>query len=113
MALFKSILLFSLALFCVGLLSMPVFFLQIGRYLMRKDSLKNYFFAIAIGLDQLGGALLFAQPDWTVSSMLHIKSQDGNKIALFFRDFVDKSAQLLGDSENHCARSYENEVKAV
>ncbi|MDX8384559.1 MAG: hypothetical protein R8M45_10795, partial [Ghiorsea sp.] len=67
----KSFLLMLVAfvLFC---LTAPLLF--IGRilfFIINKQDIADLWWAIAIGIDQLGGSIIYGEPDWTVSSRTH------------------------------------------
>ena len=74
--------------------------------ILRKDK-KKYFFAVAIGLDQLGGSILYSRPDWTVSSWTYYLAEYRNrKPAKIFMKFIDS---IFG--KNHCKNSFNWEKK--
>ena len=85
-----------------------VFAVQIFRKIWFKESLSDYFRTIAIGLDQLGGSLIYSQEDWTISSYTYYLSQKGNKYAYFFMQFIN-----FFFGKEHCKKSYENEKKEL
>ena len=98
----KAFFLMILALFLLLLISPFIFIIN----LFLQDN-KKYFFAIAIGLDQLGGSILYCQPDWTVSSWTYyLSTYKKSKHARYFMYLIDF---LFG--KDHCKRSFEWESK--
>ena len=99
----KNIFLLIIAFILVTILS-PIIFLV--NLICRKD-LDKYFKSIAIGLDQLGGSILYSQPDWTISSwtffLAHYKKRKPAKI---FMKFIDSIFV-----EGHCKRSFFHELQ--
>ncbi len=69
-------------------------------------NLKRYFFIIAIGIDQLGGSILYMQPDWTISSWTWIRASQGSKYHKYFMNIID-----FFFGENHCAKAYIKEMQ--
>jgi hypothetical protein len=102
--LIKNIYLFLIALLLLVTLFLPIFFSNLLIRIFRKKDISNYILNVAIGLDQLGGSVLYNQPDWTVSSWTYIQSKKHieHKIFMHFIDF------FFG--KNHCYNSYINEV---
>jgi len=85
--------------------SIVVFPIQLVRKSILKHSLSEYFKTIAIGLDQLGGSVLYNQEDWTVSSFTYfLCTYKQNKYACAFMKFID-----LFFGNDHCRKSFENE----
>lgn len=82
-----------------------IFIVNTLRRVTNKDRLSRYFYNIAIGLDQLGGCLLYNQVDWTVSSWTYIQSQK-HKEHYYFMRFID-----FFFGKDHCKKSYEHEIK--
>ena len=98
----KAFILMVIAFILVVLLSPFVFI--IGLFIYRKN-LADYFYTIAIGLDQLGGSILYNEEDWTVSSWTYYLCQQDNKYACWFMKFIDF---IFG--EKHCKRAFNNEI---
>lgn len=94
------------AAICVAVLFLPLVVIQSIRFLALRKSLKDLWFTVAIGLDQLGGSVIYVEPDWTVSSCTGYYAMKGNKYALAFEKFVNL---LFG--KGHCRASYERECK--
>ena len=113
MNLIKASLLLIVALVLVALLLPPAFILRTLRGILRKDSLPTYLITCAIGLDQLGSAVLYAEEDWTVSSMTYEKSIAGNVYATGFMRLIDFFAFTLGGQVEHCKNSYFNEIQKI
>lgn len=103
----RAIYLLSVAI----IICVPMFFivtpLNIVRIWFRdgKEAVTTYLKNVAIGFDQLGGAYLYNQPDYTVSTMTHVLSESGEPAAKVFRVIIDF---LFG--KNHCRESYEWEL---
>lgn len=77
---------------------------QILRHLLTSRPLSLLWFKIALGHDQLWGATLYLQEDWTVSSRTYYLRTHGNKYAAGFEVLINL---LLGN--NHCEEAYKNE----
>lgn len=107
----KSILLLSIAVILSALFMLPAILLQLGRKLYRRESLHEYLYTIAIGIDQLGGSIIFNEPDYTISTMLYVYSEKGNKYARKAMKLLDFIAEKLGDGPKHCKKSHEWEMR--
>ena len=101
----RSFLLMIFAAVCVAVLFAPLIIIQSMRFVVMRKPLKDLWFTIAIGLDQLGGSIIYAEPDWTVSSCTGFYAMKGNKYALVFERFIDL---LFG--KGHCRASYKREL---
>lgn len=77
---------------------------QIIRMVVMRESLAKLFFAVAIGLDQLGGSIIYLEPDWTVSSRTYFLRVSGNKYAAVFENVINN---IFGDK--HCENSFNKE----
>lgn len=78
---------------------------QIVRHLVMGKSLSAFWWDVAIGLDQLGCAVLYGEPDWTVSSRTHwLAKYKGNQYAAVFEKLIDA---IFGRS--HCRESFTHE----
>lgn len=95
-----------IAIVIVSIVSAPVIMLNTVRKTFRRESIKDYFFTIAIGFDQAGGSILYNEKDWTVSSWTYKLCSEGNKSACSFMRFINA---IFGD--DHCKKSYEWESK--
>jgi len=100
----RSFMMMIVALILMIVAAIPVALLQVVRYMVTRRKLGDLFFAIAIGLDQLGGSILYVQPDWTVSSRTYWLRVQGNTLAGIFERFIN-----LFFGRNHCELSYLNE----
>ena len=94
-----------LAFMLLTLASPFIFLVNTLRRVTNKDRLSRYFYNIAIGLDQLGGCLLYNQVDWTISSWTYIQSQK-HKEHYYFMRFID-----FFFGKDHCYNSFLNETK--
>lgn len=93
----RSIFLLLLSLLVSFLLAPTILIVQIIRLSgYRASYVKN----VAIGVDQLGGTILYNEKDWTVSSYTYHLSKN-SKIAYFFMKFINL---LFG--KNHCRDAY-------
>ena len=97
---------FMIAAIVLGaLLIIPAFIGQIIRHIITDRKLGEFWFDVAIGIDQLGGAILYGEPDWTVSSRTYFLAQClDNLPAIMFMRLIDR---FFG--KEHCKKSYENE----
>ena len=100
----RAFALMLIALMLMLVLGPVVWLAQHVRYPLIGRSLSRLYWDTAIGLDQLGGAILYGEPDWTISSRTHWLARRGNRWARLFERVIDF---LFG--AGHCARSYENE----
>lgn len=97
----RNFLLFIIAVvLAVGLL--PIAFV-IGLISNIKN-LAKYFFAVAIGIDQLGGSVVYAQPDWTISSYSYYLSLKHPKMKYVVK-FID-----FFFGKDHCKKSFHWEL---
>lgn len=98
----KSLLLI-LSITLVLILTPIVFSIQLIRKSFRKESLPEYFHVLAIGLDQLGGSIIYGYEDWCISSIAYYDASRGKNI--WFMKFIN----LLFQDPEHCKKSYEGE----
>ena len=68
---------------------------------------QNYWFQVAIGIDQLGGSILYNEEDWTISSYTHYLCVKYDKYC-WFRNFID-----FWFGKGHCAKSYKHEKQKI
>lgn len=102
MTLFKSIWLVLLAI-VVAIPVLPISFIY--NIIVKRDR-AGYLKNIAIGIDQLGGSVIYNQPDWTVSSWTYYKAMiQQSKLHIYFMLFID-----FFFGKDHCYKSYLNEV---
>ena len=104
----KNLGLMILALVLVTALAPVIFVINLVRLPILGKSLSEYYLQIAIGIDQVGGSILYGTEDWTVSSYTHILAQKGIRSAIYFEKLIDL---LFG--KNHCKISYECESKTI
>ena len=97
-----------LALVLVTALAPVIFVINLVRLPILGKSLSEYYLQIAIGIDQVGGSILYGTEDWTVSSYTHILAQKKIITAVYFEKLID---MLFG--KDHCKLSYENESKTI
>ena len=71
-----------------------------------KESISDYLFTIALGIDQLGAAILYQKENWTVSSYTYLLCVKGKKFACKFMKLID-----LFFGKEHCKQSFINESK--
>jgi len=102
----KAFGLFLVALVIMLVLFIPLVLLQCCRHIIIQRPLPDVFWNAAIGLDQLGGAILYGEPDWTVSSRTYWLRSEGNRFAGAFERVID-----LFFGKGHCEESYQNEFK--
>ena len=101
-----NLFLLVVALVLVVILTPIIFMVQIVRVYFRAESVSNYLLTVAIGLDQLGGSVLYERPDWTVSSYTYYLHSKNNKYATMFMKLIDL---LFG--KDHCLNSFISENK--
>lgn len=104
----RSFILMLIAIVIISVVSAPMILLNTIRKVYRCESIKDYFFTIAIGFDQAGGSILYEQEDWTVSSWTYYLSRCGNTHALYFRKFID-----LIFGVDHCKNSFFKEAEQL
>lgn len=98
----KSFILMLIAITIISVTTIPIIIANVIRKVyQRRDSIRDYFFTIAIGFDQAGGSILYGQEDWTISSWTYILSKRGNMFAQRFMAFINF---IFG--KNHCEKSY-------
>lgn len=87
-----------------------------------KLKLKDYYYAIAYSIDQLGNVVMsamfnklliedakykFGNPDWTISAVL-----GGNLLTMTLRPLGLWLVKILDSiDDNHCINAFENEIK--
>jgi len=97
-----SLLIVAIALFIIiAPFALPF---QLMRKAKRRESISDYLFTIAIGIDQLGGAILYEKENWTVSSYTYYLCSESRTFACRFNKIIDF---LFG--EWHCRDSYYRE----
>lgn len=98
----KSFILMLIAITIIAITTIPIIIANVIRKAyQRRDSIRDYFFTIAVGFDQAGGSILYGQEDWTVSSWTYVLAYRENKEAQRFMKIIDF---IFG--KNHCEKSY-------
>lgn len=110
----KTILM-SLLLVVVFILTMVlspvIFILNVIRKIFRKDDLYKYMRAITIGLDQVGGSLLYGTKDWTISSYTYILHDKGVIHATYFMYFINWLWEFVTEVNDHCKKAHKKEKR--
>ncbi len=101
----RKFLFLILVTFLLLFLGTIAFIGQIVRKAIRKESLEDYFYSLIIGLDQLGGTILYGLEDWCISSIAYYDSQKGKNI------YLEKFINFLFKDKEHCKNSYFTELK--
>jgi len=104
----KNFILMLIACFLVVVLCPIVFLAQHIRYPLRGMKITQLYWNTAIGLDQLGGSILYGQPDWTVSSRTWFLANQGHRWAQRFMSVIDA---FFG--QEHCKNSYAHEFPPI
>ncbi len=68
---------------------------------------RDYWLIVAIGIDQLGGSILYGEEDWTISSYTHFLCFKYGRFC-WLEKFIN-----FWFGEGHCERSYINEQKKM
>ena len=107
----RAFLLMFVALALTILLTPAIWLAQHIRYPLIGRPLTRLWWDTAIGLDQLGGAILYGEPDWTISSRTywlgHLALGVSSRTRALARAFERVIDFFFG--MGHCARSYDNE----
>jgi len=102
--LLKELLLFTIALIGVIFIAPIVFIVKLFYKFLTGQDIASYLHTISIGLDQLGGSVLYEQEDWTISSYTYFLCTQGNKLACKFEKFINFFA-----GKEHCKHSFYKE----
>lgn len=70
------------------ILSPVVFLFQLIRHAYRRG-LRRYLWSVAVGIDQVGGSVLYGKINWTVSGYTWHLAKKGNRYAEMFARFID------------------------
>ena len=94
----------------LGIISLGslVFIIQLVRKPLRGESVKDYFYTLAIGLDQLGGSLIYGLEDWTISSVAYYDATT-YKRNIWFMNLIN----FLFNDKQHCMKSYYKESEIL
>lgn len=68
---------------------------------------KGYLLNVAVGIDQLGGCILYNEQDWTISSYTHFLCTAFGKFCRFEK-FID-----FWFGKGHCRKSFLDEKKEI
>lgn len=90
-SLFSSIILGVISITIFGVMAFLI------RLYMNRDTHRKYLYDVAIGIDELGGTLIYGTKDRTVSHMTGYFYLQGNILAVIFASFIDL---LFG--KDHC-----------
>ena len=111
MSTIKMFILVILATTLVVAFAPSLFVLQTLRTIWRNESVVDYFKTVALGLDQLGGSIIYKEEDWTISSMSYSKATiDAESHAIIFMKIIDMLGFVFAGEREHCKKSHENEV---
>jgi len=94
-----ALLIIAAALFV--LIAPLAFILQTSRFAILHKDVGQFFFNVAIGIDQVGGSIIYNEQDWTVSSCTGFHAARGNKYAQRFEQVINF---LFG--KNHCYNAF-------
>jgi hypothetical protein len=85
-----------------ALISNILFGLPVFLWGLYKYQIGDYVYTVAIGLDQLGGSLIYNKVNWTVSGYTHYMSERyGGKYTKFKR-----LINWLFADQHHCKEAY-------
>ena len=73
-------------------------------------AIEEYFWNLALGLDQLLNVVLGGYPDETVSSRVHRKARAGQWFWLALRRVIDGAFKIVFRQDDHCRKSYDREA---
>jgi len=76
---------------------------------IKVRGLRGYRYGIWIAQDQLVNALLYGNPDVTVSSRVGWLTEQGSTTARYMAKFIDLMFYLAIGQENHCKASIEKD----
>jgi len=99
----RALALIIVALLTVAVAGLPVFLWQSLRRRRDPVALRAYWRTLAIGIDQVGGSLLYGTEDYTVSAWTHHQCADYGRLCRFER-LIDRLFY-----PGHCAASWRRE----
>ena len=99
----RALALILVALLTVAVAGMPVFLWQSLRRRRDPVALRTYWRTLAIGIDQVGGSLLYGTEDYTVSAWTHHLCADLGR-----RCWLERLIDRLF-YPGHCAASWRRE----
>ena len=91
----------AFGMFIFALIAMLFLWLFVFVYGLFKFKWKDYFFTIAIGIDQLGGSFIYNKKNWTISGYTGYLVTKGNQKAKKFSRFIN----WLFQDDEHCAKA--------
>lgn len=97
----KNLVLLIIAAAFFVLIAPIAFILQTLRFAILRKDVEQFFFNVAIGIDQVGGSIIYNEQDWTVSSCTGFHAARGNKYAQRFEKVINF---LFG--KNHCYNAF-------
>jgi len=103
-----KVLIFILALISILITGPVVFFFQLFRKKYYKESLSEYIYSLSIGIDQLGGTIIYGLEDWKISSVAYYDAKYCNK-NIWFMNFIN----FLFQDKEHCKKSYKHEFNEL
>lgn len=110
----KTVLLLT-AIILMGLAAMtlgPVVFVStLIREGVDKKPLAPYCKVVAVGIDQMLGAVMYKTEDWTISSYTHWLASKGQIGAVIFEKIIDFFAYPF--QKNHCETAYKRELEEL
>ena len=97
-----------LLLIAVAIILLIVFapFVFLLRVALFFRGVENYFHTVAVGIDQLGGSILYDEENHTISAYTHYLALQKYRAAIVFEKFIN----LLAWSNTHCKSAYDFEV---
>lgn len=98
----KSFFFLLFAIVAFTLLAIPAFIWGLFKF-----QIKEYLFTIALGIDQLGGSVLYNKKNWTVSGWTYVlagRARRGKRKAIYisFERFIN----FLFQDPTHCYNAY-------
>lgn len=106
-----QLLLMIVVFIVISTIAIPVIVINLIRHLYMKIDIYEYIHAILIGLDQVGGSILYGTKDFTISSYTYILHKKGVTQATFFMRFIDLLIGKITSKDSHCERAYKHEHK--
>ena len=73
-------------------------------------AIEEYFWNIALALDQLANVVLGGYPDETLSARIHRKALAGQWFWQALRWVIDGAFKIIFRQDNHCRKSYDREA---
>lgn len=92
-------------------LSPLVFLLTLMNEWIEKKPLAPYCKTVAVGIDQMLGAIMYKTEDWTISAYTHWLASKGQTGAIAFEKVIDFFAYPF--QRNHCETAYKREYEEL